>query len=280
MLIVDPLLPVRIDLAKIDRMLEELDEIIDEGGAGVVGAFSAFAIFKQETAIVKHLSELNRFSSTSLLQRDDTNVLGCGTSLYVDSIVGELLHNYIHVVADLLQPAHHTDNPYRSLYIPTAIEAAADGVFVGASGTGSQAGTALFHALLAVSAFHLHRRQPGQAGYGTQGRMHRIKAFEYLRRSLAVPSMQEYPHTIMSAMLSMVSVDVGLKSSARNYRRQMHALMVIAYGRWHERLLDSSGRLQQAATGDAAAGARARPLTPDETASHHLQIHEQPLALD
>lgn len=245
MLIVDPLLPTRIDLAKIDRMLEELDGLIDDGGLGVVGAFSAFSICNQKVSVVvDHLSETDRFFPAPLLQRDDAIILGCGTSLYVNSNIGELMHNYVDVVADLLQPAQHTDNPYRSLYIPKAIEAAAGGLFVGASGTGSQAGTALFHALLAVSAFHLHRRQPCQARYGIQGKLHRIKAFEYLRRSLTDPVAREDPQTTMSAMLSMVSVDVGLKSSIRDDRRQMHALMVIAYGRRHERLLDSSRRMQ------------------------------------
>jgi len=214
MLIVDSQLPVRTDLVEIDLMLEELDKVVDEVGGGVVGAFSAFAIFNQEENVfVDHLGEADRSSSESQLQRDDAIVLGHRTSTYFDITTAELMHNYVHVVTDLLQPAQHTNNPYRSLYIPKAIEAAAGALFVGARGTNSQAGTALFHALLAVSAFHLYRRRPDHPRYGRQGQMHRIKAFEYLRRSLAEPVTKEDPHTTMSAMLSMASIDVGTRSS-------------------------------------------------------------------
>lgn len=209
MLIQDPLLPIRIDLAEVDRMLEELDNAVNEVGLGLVGAFSAFAIHSQELAVVDCLSETYESFPHSPLQQDNALMLGHGLSIYADSAMAELMHNYVHVVADILQPARHADNPYHSLYIPKAIEAAASDLFVGTGGTPSSAGTALFHALLAVSAFHLHRHQPARSRYCRQGRTHRIEAIENLQRSLAKPDEGDDHYTVMSAMLSLVSIGVG-----------------------------------------------------------------------
>lgn len=209
MLIQDPLLPVRINLAEIDRMLEQLDEIVDKVGVGLVSAFSAFTIDYQELSNSNRHYRMNSVQCDHLVRQNDAIILTHGLSAYVDPALAELMHNYIHVVADLLQPAHHRHNPYRSLYVPKAVGAAAASLFVGATGTASQAGTALFHALLAVSASHLHRQQPDQPRYGRQGRMHRIKAIEHLQICLAEPEKGKENHTMMSAMLSMVSIDVS-----------------------------------------------------------------------
>ncbi|KAL4877393.1 fungal-specific transcription factor domain-containing protein [Aspergillus karnatakaensis] len=209
MLIQDPHLPARIDLDEIDRMLDELEEIVDGVGAGTAGAFSAFTVDRaQEEYTINYPSEADDTQADSLLQMDHAVVLTEGLSMYVNSATAELMHHYVHVVADLLQPAHHTHNPYRSLYVPKAIEAVAAGLFVGATGTPSQAGTALFHALLAVSAFHMHRHRPGQPRYCRLGRIHRLKAIEGLQRSLGELEMVADSHTTMSAMLSMASIDL------------------------------------------------------------------------
>ncbi|BCS19457.1 uncharacterized protein APUU_12285S [Aspergillus puulaauensis] len=209
MLIYDPRLPVQVDLQDIDLMLDELEEIVNVAGEGVVGAFSAFAFDETELEI----------SNPSLLAETPNEMqlqlLGGQTmptpwelelSVQVDPAMTELMDNYIHVVADLLQPAHHTQNPYRSLYIPKAMDAAASALFVGISGTPSHVGTALLHALLAVSAFHMHRHCPSRSRYN-QGRLHRLKAIESLQLSITAADIDDF-HTTMSAMLSMVSIDV------------------------------------------------------------------------
>lgn len=222
MLIQDPLLPMRADLAEIDRMLEELEAVVNESGAGCVNGFSAFHIDQQEYLNPGCLTRIDEALATSTNRPDDTMLQSHRLSLYVDSTMAELMHNYIHVVADLLQPARHKHNPYRSLYIPKAIEAAAGSLFVGATGESSHAGTALFHALLTVSASHLHRHRPENSQYGRLGRMYRIKAIASLQLSLTEPDEARNCNTIMSAMLSMVSVDVGPLPPSESRPTRMH----------------------------------------------------------
>ncbi|EAW11079.1 Zn(II)2Cys6 transcription factor [Aspergillus clavatus NRRL 1] len=210
MLIQDPRLPQEIDLVEVDDMLGKLDAIVGEAGAGTIGAFSAFTVDEYDMP-----SSSNEGSSEPDIAGMPNETLGLELttiapemSLYIDTDVAELMDNYIHVVADLLQPARHTQNPYRSIYVPRAMEAAASGWVVGVGGTSSQGGTALFHALLAVSAFHMHQNQPDIPRYQRLGRLHRLKAVESLQKSLAEGESAADYHTTMSAMLSMVSIDL------------------------------------------------------------------------
>jgi arginine metabolism regulation protein II len=148
MLIQDPNLPTHVDLVQIDRMLEELEGVVDVIGSAIVGAFSVFAVEDlkprgvdvdsvaedqpREFEDVDSFSELDDASIVSLqpLELDRAVVAQC-LPMYSDTTTAELMDNYIHVVADLLQPAHHTQNPYLSLYVPKAMEAAAAGLFIG-----------------------------------------------------------------------------------------------------------------------------------------------------
>ncbi|KAL2845866.1 fungal-specific transcription factor domain-containing protein [Aspergillus pseudoustus] len=238
MLIQDSRLPVQIALEEIDRMLDELEEMVDVIGAGFVGAFSAFTLDQaREEPNMTSLNEADdeETSIASSPQIDHAVVLAEGLPMYADTVTAELMHNYIHVVADLLQPAHHTHNPYRSLYVPKAMEAAAATLFVGVGGTPSRAGTALFHALLAVSAFQMHRHRPDQAQYNSMGRTHRIMAIESLQRSLAGPGVSTDSHTTMSAILSMASIDL-MEGSMTDFWihlagcEKLRAVMVIQSG--------------------------------------------------
>ncbi|KAL2833039.1 fungal-specific transcription factor domain-containing protein [Aspergillus cavernicola] len=200
MLIRDSQLPTTCDLLEIDEMLYELDAIVEESGTGIAGAFSAFAA--EEIEIIGDDAESTSSSTMSVETQ-----LQLEMPMYLDSDRAELMHNYIHVVADLLQPAHHTQNPYRSIYAPRAMEAAVS-CLVGVGGTLSQASTAVFHALLAVSAFHMHGYRPHMPRYERLGRLHRLKAVESLQRSLSSGETESDHHLIMSAMLSMVSIDL------------------------------------------------------------------------
>ncbi|RDW63186.1 Zn(II)2Cys6 transcription factor [Aspergillus mulundensis] len=198
MVIHDSQLPVEADLSEVDRMLVEIDEMVAGlgGGAGpcIIGPFSAFAVDGPQPTADKPVA----LSIDTMMS---------GLSFFTDLNAAKLLDNYIHVVADLLQPARHTHNPYRSLYVPKAMEAAA-GIFVGIGGSPSRLRTALFHALLAVSAFHMHRRRPSTMHYKNEGRLHRLRAIESLKRSFADAEVVSDCPTALSAMLSMVSIDL------------------------------------------------------------------------
>ncbi|KAL3473169.1 fungal-specific transcription factor domain-containing protein [Aspergillus californicus] len=217
MMIHDSQLPASCSLIEIDKMLFDLEAMVEELGAGTVGAFSAFGVEVGDSDLESDTPSSTITSSTSkLCGRGPIDYAWASPALpelqlempsYLDSDRAELMHNYIHVVADLLQPASHARNPYRSIYAPKAMQAAVT-CFVGVGGIPSQASTAVFHALLAVSAFHMHGYLPHVQRYGALGRLHRLKAVESLQKSIAAPGTEIDHHLTMSAMLSMVSIDL------------------------------------------------------------------------
>ncbi|KAE8350312.1 fungal-specific transcription factor domain-containing protein [Aspergillus coremiiformis] len=202
MFIYDPRIPVNCDLEEIDEMLCELDGLVEDVGTGVVGAFSAFTVDREKSVDIHCKRDGPETSECQSLVAIGSS---CEISMYPDVDDAELMDNYLHVVADLLQPIRHTQNPYRSIYVPRAMEA---GLVVGATGSALHGGRALFHALLAVSAFHLHRNRPHIPRYERLGRLHRFKAVECLQRSLAGGENTKDHDTTMAAMLSMVSIDL------------------------------------------------------------------------
>ncbi|KAF9890463.1 hypothetical protein FE257_005868 [Aspergillus nanangensis] len=207
MLIRDPRLPVSCVSTEIDRMLEELETkatTTDTDAEAVVGPFTAFGM--------ENMAKQPLETSVSLRTRpgewreDTSSPYLYRLSLYVNNIAAELMHNYVHVVSQVLQPIHHPHNPYRSIYAQQAISAGK--IIVGAGGTSSQSATALSHALLAVSAFHLYRCHPQSPHYGDIARLHRLQAMLNLRNALAQGEGETNYYTTMSAMLSMVSIDL------------------------------------------------------------------------
>ncbi|OJJ44219.1 hypothetical protein ASPZODRAFT_160869 [Penicilliopsis zonata CBS 506.65] len=238
MVVSDPRLPVRCTTVELEAMLTELDRQVLLVGAGAAGAFSAFPIEEIEEAdddgeeccdedddnasgeiqrmeIDDNFNNNNNSSSNDkktgplIVNRDMVMPPQLAGSLSMNREVSQLLHNYIHVVADLLQPASHSLNPYRSIYFSRAIASSA-GQLVGVQGSPESGATALFHALLAVSAFHLHRQSAGTVPYYEKlGRVHRVRAIESLQKALpcAEENMQDV-YTTMSAMLSMASIDI------------------------------------------------------------------------
>jgi hypothetical protein len=137
------------------------------------------------------------------------------TNFFSDNTTRELMYNYINVVADLLQPASHYQNPYKSIYVPTALVGSSDSL----GGMGmlepSPSNVAVFHAILSVSAFHLRGTEnlPERTIFDKLGRLHRGKAFKSLQKALLDELDSSDHHAAISAMMSLVSSDVS--SSAR-----------------------------------------------------------------
>jgi hypothetical protein len=134
------------------------------------------------------------------------------THLFSDKTTRELMHNYINVVADLLQPANHSQNPYKSIYVPTAMVGSAESLGGVGMLEASHSNVAVFHALLSVSAFHLRGTDslPERAVFDKLGRLHRGKAFESLQIALLDELDRSDHHAAISAMLSLVSSDVSI----------------------------------------------------------------------
>jgi hypothetical protein len=163
------------------------------------------------------------------------------TNLFSDKVTRELMYNYVNIVADLLQPASHFQNPYKSIYVPNALVGSADSL----AGVGllesSHSNIAVFHAILSVSAFHLRGTDalPDRAMYDKLGRLHRCKAFQHLQKALLDELDREDHRAAMSAMMSLVSSDVR---HLINFGT-LQLTVCIADGWRHDRVLDSPRRM-------------------------------------
>lgn len=129
------------------------------------------------------------------------------TPIAGSSSVAIFIHHYAEHVAHLMQPVAHQNNPFRSLYLPLAIEGSFDMGDYQALGSIMSARAAVFHSLVATSALHL-------LGLGLKNpdleRLichHKQQALVALRFALS-KKVSKYKE-LMMGVLSLVSVDVS-----------------------------------------------------------------------
>lgn len=214
MLVYDPELPLSCETTDIDRMLQDLEESVAEFKEATVGPYTVFKVIGDAPDILQECDNVcdGDWEVASIVTTPAASALDPGSphlsnlSLFIDSVAAELMHNYIHVVSHVMQPISHPQNPYRSIYAPRAI--AAGSIIVGINNGGSHSGAALSHALLAVSAFHLYRHQPEKQHYDKLARLHRVEALSSLKKALVRGESSSDSFTTLSAMLSLVSIDV------------------------------------------------------------------------
>lgn len=147
--------------------------------------------------------------------------LELNTSIHQNDLASWLMDNYVHRVANLLQPIPHPQNTYTSIYVPKAMLGFARllGGPSEASSNNQATNEAIFYSLMAASAFHL-RGTDGHGRLDGLARDFRAKAFTHLQKaveelpgpdSLVRGSSQStvlrYEAT-MSAMLTLVTTDV------------------------------------------------------------------------
>ncbi|KAL5363849.1 fungal-specific transcription factor domain-containing protein [Aspergillus floccosus] len=206
MLVYDPTLPLSCLSTEIDQMLLQLEEKVVTDNEGVVGPFTAFEVCDYTSAQVTidadHTEDSDSIATDSIHLFDPASPAPSNLSLYIDAVAAELMHNYIHAVSYVLQPVDHPKNPYRSIYVPRAI--AAGRIVVGIGDNPSHSGAALSHALLAVSACHLYRKQPENQHYGKLATLHRIEAVSNLKNALSAGEGTSHRFTTLSAMLSLL----------------------------------------------------------------------------
>ncbi|KAL6401126.1 Fungal transcriptional regulatory protein, N-terminal [Ilyonectria robusta] len=129
------------------------------------------------------------------------------SSLFGDTEADLLMHHYMIHVADVLQPILHTQNPYRRIYVPTALE----GACIRASDhkmTNAKPHSALYHALLASAAYHLWNCDKAQRKYQEMGAEHRYRALHSLQAAVNSPTPGSDHQILLMAMLSLVSIGV------------------------------------------------------------------------
>lgn len=174
---------------------------------------------------------------------DQLTLLDASSSLTLkasrDSLIGSLIHHYVYVVANILQPIIHPANTYTSIYVPSAVtafktmswESPAENKHVAPSQI------ALLFSILSSSAFHLRgRRETLQAD--DLARSCRSKALSHLQLSLSsLPELDAIEiittengmapklEAVLSVMLTLITADVSRPSltrySANIYRSWM-----------------------------------------------------------
>lgn len=131
------------------------------------------------------------------------------SSVFGDGEVGKLMHHYLDHVADLLQPIIHTQNPYRSIYAPAAIEGAQLSMS-GSIATRAKLHSAIYHAILSSAAFHMWNRDKLQTRCHNIGAEHRYYALQSLQAAIdsSTPGA-DYKFWLM-AILSLVTIGVSM----------------------------------------------------------------------
>jgi hypothetical protein len=139
--------------------------------------------------------------------------LNCiGGSPFEDVAVSYLLHHYTIHVADILQPILHPQNPYRGLYIPAALEGALISQ-MGPQGDKDNVHVALYHAILASSAFHLWNCDRSQLKYREIGVRHRHHAFHQLQIAANSSTASSNYRAFLMVILCLLTIGVGLPTA-------------------------------------------------------------------
>lgn len=121
--------------------------------------------------------------------------------------VARLINHYAVHVAHLMQPVAHQNNPFRSLYLPLAIEGSFYLENYRDLGGNTSARAAVFHSLLTTAAFHV-------LGLGLQNRDLERLAFHHKQQALvalrcALSKKRSTYKELMIGVLSLVSMDVS-----------------------------------------------------------------------
>ncbi|ANB13074.1 Arg81p [Sugiyamaella lignohabitans] len=120
-----------------------------------------------------------------------------------------LLDYYDQNVIKIMTVVAHPKNPWRTIYLPRAYSAIGD--IIG-KGQTSAARNALLHALLAVSAFHIQRKFSAESDarqhYLSLGLRLKSEAYKWLSKCLVDDLMTQKYKDVVTAVLSMVTIDV------------------------------------------------------------------------
>ncbi|VUC25759.1 unnamed protein product [Clonostachys rosea] len=152
-----------------------------------------------------------------------------------------LLHHYIINLADLLQAVRHPQNPYRQLYAPAALESAS-GTALSTSASSSPKSiinTAIYHSILAASAFHMWQSNPLQRAFHHVASQHKQKALFFLQTALDTMRSSAEFKLLLIAMLSLVTVDV-MSGAEADFAVHLYATVQLRKSRRHWKVISSA----------------------------------------
>ncbi|KAL4877604.1 fungal-specific transcription factor domain-containing protein [Aspergillus karnatakaensis] len=120
------------------------------------------------------------------------------TSMIAETTASMLMQHYMQHVVHLMQPVSHPRNPWKTVYLPLALQGSARRLH--------SASAAVFHSILSIAAVNLQGTRTGQDALKQLACHHKQRALVSLQSALATKST---PYKdIMAAILSLVSADI------------------------------------------------------------------------
>ncbi|KAJ5247252.1 hypothetical protein N7468_002235 [Penicillium chermesinum] len=144
-------------------------------------------------------------------------------------------------VANVLQPLSHPENPYRSIYVPLAVE----GVFeMGqiAKMVAPCVKICTFHAIIATAAFHMHGSDvSGSSEYHKIGHVQRQMALKCMQLALLDETLPTNYQSFMTAMMSLLTVGV-MEGRILDFHVHIQAMIELRKSRRDWKILSSQTR--------------------------------------
>lgn len=129
------------------------------------------------------------------------------SSMIEDTTASMLMHHYMQHVVHLMQPVSHSRNPWRTVYLPLALQGSSQ---LDVPRRFHSASVAVFHSVLSIAAVNLQSMRTEQEALKQLACHHKQRALVALQSALSTKST---PYKdIMTAILSLVSADVSLSN--------------------------------------------------------------------
>ncbi|KPM39651.1 hypothetical protein AK830_g6907 [Neonectria ditissima] len=154
------------------------------------------------------------------------------TSLFGDGQIDLLINHYNFHIADLMQPIFHTENVFRGIYLSTALKGSV--IHISDPNTSKAlVYSAIYHSLLASSAFHLWNCNTSQTKYQRLGVKHRYQALAFLQAAIEAGTPGADYQIFMIAMLSLLSIGT-LSGEGNDFTTHINAATQLRSlrGRW------------------------------------------------
>lgn len=162
---------------------------------------------EDEEEKINHSASAQQSAGSQQQQRFSSH-RGLSLPVYQDHHTSMLLYHYMNHVADLLQPVIHSQNPWKTTYLPFALQGCPDLFLAQKQTPSSHASISLFHSLLSSAAFHLNNTTNNPTVFKTLGIRHRVKALQALNSApIHITDPQLYA-VYLTAMLALVTIDV------------------------------------------------------------------------
>jgi hypothetical protein len=130
------------------------------------------------------------------------------TALVANTTAAMLINHYTSHLVHLMQPISHQGNPFRTIYLPLAIEGSSALEVARDPDRIHPTSVTVFHSLLSTAAINLQDQPSGRGGLQQLAWHHKQRALVALRSALAAQSCKY--KDLMTAILSLVSTDVSL----------------------------------------------------------------------